>query len=260
MSLKHAANRFLRTPIDGWDGTQWLPNITQGNMLTGDRFISDREFGNKLRNLLVDPDKPIPPGISLIRIGPPTNVYMVGRSSYDIFGSVYSMVVSLRRAYYTCTVETFVSQTAASGAKTGSVRSTVGHFACDHENITFTGSRDFPTIKYGDEVVILPAGTPVDTTNEIAIGNNFYEVQEIYDYAGLQYCRCIVKRTPRIDIAWAGSAQASAEARGKLSNDLYRHPFSGDVAADSVANGTVVSDPSVAGDALTDSTLTGGTS
>jgi hypothetical protein len=239
MSLKHAANRFRRTRVDGWDGTRWIEGVTRGTFMTNDRFISDREFGNKLRNLMIHPEQPLPPEISVVRIGGDENIFLVGRNSPDIKESVYSIIVTLRRAYYTCTVMAYSSQKAASGMKTAAVRTVVGEFHCDREHITFAASKEFPSVKFGDELVILPADTPVDTTNEIVIENKSYEVEEIYDFSGLKYCRCIVRSTPRSDQPFAGSAKVASTVQGELTNDLYQHPYAGDVVADSVAEGDI---------------------
>lgn len=220
MGIKHAANRFLRTPIDGWDGEQWLSDITQGSLRTSNRPEANNDSSVKLRNLLTSPDRPIPPNISLIRFGAPDNVYMVGRSSSDVSGSVYSTNVALRRAYYTCTIDTFISQKATSGMNTKPIRTAIGHYACDHEYVNASAAKDLPTIKFGDALVILPKRTFVDTTHEISIGTDFYEVEATYEFSGLVYCRCVVKRTPSKDIPWEGNVQASSSARGNLAATL----------------------------------------
>lgn len=193
MSLRHAANRFRRTPVAGWTGTAWVENVTRGAFMAGDRFISDREFGNKLRNLLTDPAEPLPDIYKVVRID--TQIYLVARSSQDIAGVPYSTVVTLRRAYYTCTVEGFTSQVSASGMKSTAVRQTLGTYFCDRENITFASSKEFSTVKFGDEHVILPAGTAVTTANEILLDGKRYEVEEVFDFSGLKYCRCLAKPT-----------------------------------------------------------------
>ena len=195
MSIRHAANRFRRTWVDVWNGTSWVNSATCGAFMASDRFISDREFGNKLRNFLTDPAQPMPAQAYLARLAG-TDIYLVGRSSSDIQNEKYSTLVTLRRAYYTCTIYKFESTVAASGVKTNPVRTVVATSPCDHENITFIGSKEYPTVKFGDEVVILPANIDVSTSYEILIDNKYYEVEEVYDFSGLKYCRCLVKPAP----------------------------------------------------------------
>lgn len=193
MSIRHAANRFLKTSVHGWDGAAWQSNITRCSLLPNDRFISDREFGNKLRSILTNPSNPIPSNISLVKLGADAATYMVGRRSQDIRGSVYSELVSLRKAYYTGTITGFTTQTLASGMKASPVRTTLATTVCDREHVTFATSREYPGIRFGDEVVILPFDVPVNTSNEILISGKIYEVQEVFVFSGLQYCRSIVR-------------------------------------------------------------------
>jgi hypothetical protein len=122
---------------------------------------------------------------------------MVGRSSEDVAAVSYSTLVTLRRAYYTGTIETFGSTITASGLKTTAARHVIGTYPCDRENITFAGSKEFPTVKFGDELVVLPKDAIVSTTNEIRIDNKCYEVEEVYTFSGLIYCRCVVKANPQ---------------------------------------------------------------
>lgn len=195
MSLRHAANRFRKTPLAGWTGTAWVENVTRGAFIAGDRFISDREFGNKLRNVLLDPSTPLPDSYHVVKVGTDNTdqVYLVCRKSHDAADTIYSTTLTLRRAYYTCTIESFTSQTSASGMKTTPVRQTLGTFFCDRENITFAASKEFATVRFGDEHVILPADTPVTTSHEILIEGKRYEIEEVFDFNGLRYCRCIAK-------------------------------------------------------------------
>lgn len=257
MSIRHAANRFLKTKVDGWDGMRWHAGVTKGAMLAGDRFISDREFGNKLRNLLTDPKKPLPSEMKLVRVGADEHVFLVGRSGHDVIDKPYSTVVTLRRAYYVCEVIAFSSQKAASGMKTNTVKAVVGRYHCDREHITFAASKEFPTVKYGDEVVILPAETAVDTSNELLIGNKYYEVEEVFDFSGLRYCRCVVKSTPSVDIPWAGTASEVSRVEGDLSNDLYRFPWEGNAIADSTLLGDMLVAIPLEASILSDSTVVG---
>lgn len=195
MNLKHAANHFNRTWIDGYNGTTWVPNIVKVTLLPYDRFISERDFGVKRRHLLTNPDYPIPAIYPVIRFAnKPDHVYLVARDNSDILATEYSQTVLIHRAFYTGQLITLTRSTAASGAVSAVTRTVTGTYYCDAENITFAASKEVPNIKFGDSVVVLPAGTQAFTTQEVNIGNEQYEIEQVYQSVGLTYCRCITKR------------------------------------------------------------------
>lgn len=215
MGLKHASNRFLKTTIHGWNGFEWVPEITKGSLMTASKEATETNFSTKLRSLVLNPDFPIPEDITLVRINDLEEVYMVGLSNTDVIVNRYSLVTALHKAYYHCTIAYFVKKIAASGAKTGAVRTSLGSYYCDRQDVATDVSKE-ATIRYGEELVILPRGTPVETSYEITIGTNYYEVESVYDYAGFTYCRCMLKRTPRIDIPLTGSAETESRMAGTL--------------------------------------------
>lgn len=195
MDLRRAASYFADTWLDGYANGVWVPRIACVTFLPHDRFISEREFGNKRRNFLIDPAETTFDTYPVVRLSSyPGEVYMVMRPNLDVLsGSIYSRVITMHRAYHRGSIIAMEKQVSASGVSAQTIPRAVGTYHCDVQNVTFSTSREAPTVRWPDSIVIFPRGVPVNTTNEIRIGTLNYEVQEIYESSGLLYCRSLVK-------------------------------------------------------------------
>ena len=67
MDLARANSRFNTVSLQGWDGTDWVPEISFGNFMSFDRFITERTFGQKKRMFEVGGDNPIDPAYEVVR-------------------------------------------------------------------------------------------------------------------------------------------------------------------------------------------------
>jgi hypothetical protein len=194
MNLKGAANYFAKTPLDGWDGTVWLLSVARGTFLPHDRFISEREFGNKRRHLLVNPATPIPANVNVLRL-PNGKVYLKGWLTQDITDAgEYSLIYLLHIAQYQCTVLRQTRTASASGVVSSATRAPLGTWYADAENVTFLSSAESKTMAFGDAHVILPLDCPVTNNDFLQIGVDIYHVREVHESSGFRYCRCTVER------------------------------------------------------------------
>lgn len=193
MSIRHAANRFRTTPVDGWTGTAWKKAVARGSFFSSDRRISDRESDTTIRQMLFDPSEPLPSEYSVIRVA--DQVFLVGLRSEDIAVTKYSTVTHLRLAKYFGQIFNTSHQTAASGIRTNPTKTLVGTYYCDRENVTLLTSNEVQAVKYRDEIVRLPFDTQITTDSEIRISGESYEVKEVYLSNGLKCCRCTVRKT-----------------------------------------------------------------
>lgn len=57
MKLSQANSYFNSVSLDGWNGSAWIPDVIRGNLLSFDRFITERTFGQKKRMLEVGGDR-----------------------------------------------------------------------------------------------------------------------------------------------------------------------------------------------------------
>lgn len=191
MTLRHAANRFRRTWVDGWNGTAWVPKVTKGSLSSYIRPLSDNPLGMKLRNLLLDPDEPL--NYSVVRLSDTSEVYLVCNQAIDHANTIYSQIALLRRAAYTCDIYKSVAQVAASGFSTTPIRVLVGTYKCDRV-LTASLASPYPNLNLSEERVILPHSTLVTRDYEIVIENRIYDVEDVYEEYGLTLCRCVVHK------------------------------------------------------------------
>lgn len=192
MNLKGAASYFARTKIDGWNGLSWDEGIARGTYLPFDRFVSEREFGSKRRYLLCRPDRTIPDTYKAVRFG--GEVFLLGVRNLDIKGAEYSHVFLLHRAPYQADLLEYQKTVSASGVSGTAVKSAVGTFHCDVERMSYMASREFDAVRFSETQVLVPANCPVTTSHEFQIGEDFYEVEEVFPSSGFIACRAVHKR------------------------------------------------------------------
>lgn len=194
MELGRAASYFSTTPVDGWNGTDWDQEVTTVTVDPYDRFISEREFGNKRRMLLVKPDDEYFHKYSVIKL-PSGDVYMVGSRNSDIQGEEYSQVVLIHRAIDLGSVYSFTKTTKASGMAGTAVRTLSGEWWADAERVTFANAKEFDSVAFSTMTLTLPRDCTIDTDQELELDGRFYDVRESYMSAGFRQCRAIAKRS-----------------------------------------------------------------
>jgi len=196
MSIPHAANRFLRTPIKAWDGIAWT-EVSKGSLLVSDRPLSGSELPSKLRTLLVSPSNPIPSDVSVVQVG--ADEYLIGLTNPDISVEVYSLSYAVRKAPYRCDVVGMVFPVAASGAKLAPTRSVKLQTYCDKGQVGVNTSAEFATVEYTEELIILPIGVSLDSSYELRISDTtstlVYDIQEVWQQFGMTYCKGLCRRT-----------------------------------------------------------------
>ena len=192
--LEIAANYFMSTEIEAWDGYDWVSLSIKGTLLPYDRFISEREFGLKRRMLLVDVSDPIPDQYSVIRLPGPV-AYMVGSSNMDIQEYPYSKIVLLHKVEALAQIYEWVKTPAASGLGGSSSRVLQTSVWADLERVTNLQPIESPSTTLSQLLFTLPSTTSVTTNNEISMSGRFYDVRESYESAGFRHCRVIEKRS-----------------------------------------------------------------
>lgn len=194
MDLQQAATYFLNDPIDGWNGTTWVPEITKGDLLSFDRFIADRDYVGLGRNLLLDPADTSLDMYSVIRLVS-GDIYLLGNHNYDIQNGVYSRVVSIYRAQSVLTLLGYVKTLSASGVAGAVTRGNLGTYHGSIERVTFSSSREFDNTRATEVLVSLPRNCPVKTDNELQVGDDFYNVLEVFNFQGFVRARATKKKS-----------------------------------------------------------------
>lgn len=195
MNLGKAISYFAKTPVSGWNGTTWVPNIAYVKLLTFDRFISEREFGNKRRHILVPVTETALDTYPVIKFESTGEIYLVGVKISDIDVDRYSQVYLIHQAKLFGNVVSFTKTMAASGLASAVTRTAIGSYYCDLERLTFTSSAEFATVKYSQVILTFPSDCLVDTDNEVVINSEYFDVRETYKSSGFNLCRALKKRS-----------------------------------------------------------------
>lgn len=99
--LARALGRHAHTPILGWNATTsaWVDTGLRGRLQAYDRFITERDFGQRKRILTLAGDKTLPSPYAVIRLGASTTVYLLESLNNDIEGEVvYATTFALHQA------------------------------------------------------------------------------------------------------------------------------------------------------------------
>lgn len=188
MKLEQAINHFSTVYVDGWDQTnqRWIPAVAKGSILTYDRFITERAFGQKKRIFQMSGSVGLPTAVSAIR-DPYGNRYMVGYMNPDIaHNEQYNTVYLIQRADYDAEVIEYVTEVAASGAAVGKTATVVTTMPVDLDKISTSRSSEFDTVYYSGFVATAPLSVPITTDNELRINDIMYDIQEVYESVGLR--------------------------------------------------------------------------
>lgn len=182
MKLKQAIQHFAHTSVDGWNQAtgEWSLDIAKGNILTFDRFITERTFGQKKRIFQMAGETGLSATYEAIR-DPAGNVYLVTAKNVDIAqDTVYNNIYLVQRADYTGEMLSMVTGTAASGTPMGNTPTVVATFPMDFDKLTSANSGEFDGVIYSGMIGVLPASVPITTDHEIRVDGITYDVLEVF--------------------------------------------------------------------------------
>lgn len=189
MELSLAAKYFDTTVLEGWNGSGWDAAVATGNFMVFDRFISDRNFGQRKRNFTTG-GAAIPAQYEVVRL-PGGQVYLIEAANHDTRdGADYSLIYLLHEAPLTLDVVR-VSTTARSSGAAGTPVETVvaDDVFADIERYSSRKSDEHETVRYGVYEVYLPASTDVKTSDYLKVGTDEYNVTEVMTQLKLKYVR-----------------------------------------------------------------------
>lgn len=196
MKLNQAIQAFSDTTVDGWDqalGT-WTADIAKGSILTFDRFITERAFGQKKRIFQMAGEVGIPANYEAIRDVEGIR-YLLGYLNTDaVFNTRYNNVYLIQRADADAELLSLVSQTASSGAPTGSTPTVIHTFPADFDRVSNVRSSDYDPVTYTGYTATIPLSIPATTDHELRVDGIVYDILEVYESVGLKGLR-ISKRS-----------------------------------------------------------------
>lgn len=191
MKLEQAVKAFAHTDVDGWDQStgQWVPCVARGNILTFDRFITERSFGQKKRIFELGGSVPLPSNYEAIR-DPTGTRWLIDFFNQDIaHNSVYNNIYLIQRASYDGTLIRKGEALAASGAPIAAADIVVATFPMDFDKVTSANSGEFDGVIYSGFVAKIPYSVAADTDHELRIGTTGYDILEVFETGGLKALR-----------------------------------------------------------------------
>lgn len=201
MDLSRSFEKFADLELRSWDRPTdtYLPTGIFGSLQVYDRFISDRDFGQKKRIFLVPGQFTLNPDQLILKVANVPSVWMLEGVNHDSDASgVYASEVVLREAKYRVKLYKPGGQKRASGIGYTSrndelVADTFGDFS----RYSSAESREMDNIDYTIGTWYLPKGTPVDldTIIEDAFEQRFV-VREVSTFLDLLMIRAQEQEKP----------------------------------------------------------------
>lgn len=171
---------------------EYLPTGLLGSLQVYDRFISDRDFGQKKRIFLTPNEFGMNRDRLLLKVGEVSAIWMLESVNYDVDESgTYASAVVLREARHQVKIYRSAGTKRASGVgRTDKARELVEETHGDFSRYSSSESREMDNIDYTIGSWYLPRGTPVDldTTIEDDLGQKF-TVREVSSFLDLLMVR-----------------------------------------------------------------------
>lgn len=167
MNLQRAFSKFTSHELQRWNSATQAFEATgvSGSLQVYDRFISDRDFGQKKRIFLVPGEFTLPLDQTIVKIPDTPGVWMIEGSNPDIDrGGLYATPVVLREARYKVKLikVTGAKKRANGVGYVNPVETLVAETWGDFSRYSSTESRELSGIDYTIGSWYLPRGTPVD--------------------------------------------------------------------------------------------------
>ena len=179
MKLSQAVKYHGSVHIEGWDGTQWVPLLLYGDLLSYDRFIGPRTFGHKQRVFLLGGDDMIGSSIDFIRF-PNGKQYLILSYNQDLQGGdLIGTAYIVQEAPFDLEVLTYTTTPAPSGLPADETETVTATSFCDLERYSSSSSSEFDSVRYASYSIVVPRGLAVGLDNDVRVNNEVYEIQEV---------------------------------------------------------------------------------
>lgn len=194
--LARAFGRHAHTPILGWNGTSgaWVDTGLRGRLQAYDRFITERDFGQRKRILTLAGDQSLPAPYAVIRLGDSTTVYLLESLNKDIEGAgVYGTTFALHQAPFHVQICKEVTTVLQSGVKHKTGAETVLYDTwVNMSRYSAVDSREFPLSDYTIYTVYFPSNVVPTTDMYVRRLDNgeLLDITEVYQSLEIPAGRC----------------------------------------------------------------------
>jgi hypothetical protein len=183
MDLARAVGKFANTGIEYWDKAVpgWTSTGSYGTLQVFDRFITEREFGQKKRILVVPVEQKLASSATVVRLSGSEESFIVEKFNEDVrFGELYAYVYLLHEAPLYVNVCKTSTTTLASGAKVTSGETVLESTWVDISRYSSNASRAFEETDYSVLNMTFPSDCVVDTDCYLKTASgDRYNVDEI---------------------------------------------------------------------------------
>lgn len=195
VDLSRAIGRFATTPVFGWDAVygSWENTGLCGRLQVFDRFITERDFGQRKRVLTMPGLVAMPAPFTVVRMGTTPAAYMIESEVSDVEDcEAYATVFTLHQAAYKVQVCKKTTSSSRSGVALNTGEQILATTWVDITRFGSSDSREFNNTDYTTYTIFFPQGTPLDTDSYVRRmdNNEILDINEVFHSLELPAARC----------------------------------------------------------------------
>jgi hypothetical protein len=193
-NLKRCHSKFTKTPVLGWNATTsaWVDTGLKGRLQVYDRFITERDFGQRKRILTIA-GKPTLPAYNVVKLEGSDVAYLIESSVEDMSGTdVYATTLALHEAAFAVQVCKKTTVASQSGIKRVDGEQVLATTWVDITRYTAEVSAEFKATNFTVYTVYFPRGTPLDTDSYVRRIDNgeILDINEVFQALDIPAARC----------------------------------------------------------------------
>jgi hypothetical protein len=189
MRLSQATDYHSTVTLAGLmqDGT-WDPEVVRGSLMPYGQVISARSFGVMMRLFQTTDDNISAGGYYVVRL-PTGTKFLVKSHNEDINTRVYKHTYLLLEVTHSVEIISLHTAQAANGMPSGTDEVLETVVWGNMERISAETSDISPAVKYTGMVLSLPGDTWITTDHTLRIGDQGYDVTEVWETSLLKQAR-----------------------------------------------------------------------
>lgn len=193
-NLRRCHGRFTKTPVLGWNESSsvWVDTGLRGRLQVYDRFITERDFGQRKRILTIAGKPPLPE-FNVVKLEGSEVAYLIESSVEDMDGTdVYATTLALHEAAFQVQVCKKTTVTSQSGIKRVDGEQVLSTTWVDISRYTAETSAQFKATNFTVYTVYFPRGTPLDTDSYVRRVDNgeILDINEVFQALDIPAARC----------------------------------------------------------------------